>query len=122
MDKCKRNKEMSAAYSPTEIEAEWYEWWNSKGFFKADNNTKKKEKFVIVIPPPNVTGSLHLGHALTNSIQDALVRWNRMNGKETLWVPGVDHAGIATQVTNPIFLILLINSSFIGCCGKEIDA
>ena len=56
-----------------------------------------EEKFIIMIPPPNVTGSLHLGHALTGSIEDTLTRWNRMCGKETLWLPGVDHAGIATQ-------------------------
>jgi len=68
-----------------------------KGFFKPENNSKK-EKFVIVIPPPNVTGVLHLGHALTVSIQDCLIRWKRMSGYNCLYVPGTDHAGIATQV------------------------
>jgi len=91
------SKPMLPAYNPPAVEAAWYDWWTAKGFFKANNKTVK-EKFVIVIPPPNVTGMLHLGHALTNSVQDAITRWHRMNGKEALWVPGTDHAGIATQV------------------------
>ncbi|XP_018335932.1 valine--tRNA ligase [Agrilus planipennis] len=92
------------SYSPKYVEAAWYSWWEKQGFFKPEYGRKSvlennpKGKFVIIIPPPNVTGSLHLGHALTNSIQDALVRWNRMRGKTTLWNPGCDHAGIATQV------------------------
>ena len=88
---------MRNSYDPKAVESGWYEWWVKQGFFTADN-TSNKETFVIVIPPPNVTGSLHLGHALTNSIEDAITRWHRMNGKNTLWVPGTDHAGIATQV------------------------
>ncbi|KAJ5076808.1 valine--tRNA ligase 1 [Anaeramoeba ignava] len=83
------------SYEPPVVEAAWYDWWEKKGFFKPSNSEKK---FVIVIPPPNVTGSLHLGHALTNSIQDTLVRWHRLKGESVLWVPGTDHAGIATQV------------------------
>ncbi|KAJ6627764.1 Valine--tRNA ligase [Pseudolycoriella hygida] len=92
------------AYSPKYVEAAWYGWWEEQGFFRPEygresiHQTNTKGTFVIVIPPPNVTGSLHLGHALTNSIEDAIVRWNRMKGKTTLWVPGCDHAGIATQV------------------------
>ncbi|KAF5294124.1 hypothetical protein FQA39_LY13495 [Lamprigera yunnana] len=92
------------AYSPKYVEAAWYSWWEKEGFFKPEYGQKavleenNREKFVVIIPPPNVTGSLHLGHALTNSIQDALIRWNRMKGKITLWNPGCDHAGIATQV------------------------
>ncbi|KAF5286724.1 hypothetical protein FQR65_LT12457 [Abscondita terminalis] len=92
------------AYSPKYVEAAWYSWWEKQGFFKPEYGRKSvlekndKGKFVVVIPPPNVTGSLHLGHALTNSIQDSLIRWNRMKGKTTLWNPGCDHAGIATQV------------------------
>ncbi|KAK4877421.1 hypothetical protein RN001_009927 [Aquatica leii] len=92
------------AYSPKYVEAAWYSWWEKQGFFKPEYGKTSvleqndKGKFVVVIPPPNVTGSLHLGHALTNSIQDALIRWNRMKGKTTLWNPGCDHAGIATQV------------------------
>mmetsp|Transcript_21936 Transcript_21936/g.43109 ORF Transcript_21936/g.43109 Transcript_21936/m.43109 type:complete len:1152 (+) Transcript_21936:185-3640(+) len=95
------NGEMSAAYNPPEVEAAWDAWWEQSGFYTADRNEAAKandeDKFVIVIPPPNVTGSLHIGHALTCSIQDALCRWHRMTGKHVLWVPGTDHAGIATQ-------------------------
>lgn len=91
------------SYSPQYVEAAWYSWWEKQGFFKPEyyrdlSKPNPKGQFVIIIPPPNVTGSLHLGHALTNAIQDALVRWHRMKGKTTLWVPGCDHAGIATQV------------------------
>lgn len=92
------------AYSPKYVEAAWYSWWEKQGFFKPEYGRKSildpnpKGKFVIIIPPPNVTGSLHLGHGLTNAIQDAIVRWHRMRGETTLWNPGCDHAGIATQV------------------------
>ncbi|CAH0546633.1 unnamed protein product [Brassicogethes aeneus] len=92
------------AYSPKFVEAAWYSWWEKQGFFKPEYGRKSilepnpKGNFVIIIPPPNVTGSLHLGHALTNSIQDSIIRWQRMRGKTTLWNPGCDHAGIATQV------------------------
>jgi valyl-tRNA synthetase len=94
---------MAPAYDPAMVEAAWYDWWIAQGFFKPgaashDHSQGEEEKFVMVIPPPNVTGSLHLGHALTNSIQDALTRWHRMQGRTALWVPGTDHAGIATQV------------------------
>ena len=87
---------MAKAYDPRNVEAAWYEWWEKEGFFKPEMGSNKP-KFVIVIPPPNVTGALHIGHALTNSIQDTIVRWRRMSGYEALWVPGTDHAGIATQ-------------------------
>ncbi|XP_071948328.1 valine--tRNA ligase-like [Antedon mediterranea] len=92
------------SYSPVYVEAAWYEWWEKMGFFKPEygreclENVDPKDVFMICIPPPNVTGSLHLGHALTNAIEDALTRWNRMKGKVCLWNPGCDHAGIATQV------------------------
>uniref|UniRef100_A0A646QHV5 Valine--tRNA ligase n=1 Tax=Hemiscolopendra marginata TaxID=943146 RepID=A0A646QHV5_9MYRI len=92
---------MPDAYSPKYVEAAWYSWWEKMGFFKpeySNHSIADSKKFVIVIPPPNVTGSLHLGHALTNSIQDAITRWHRMKGHKTLWNPGCDHAGIATQV------------------------
>ncbi|KAJ3293623.1 hypothetical protein HK104_004319 [Borealophlyctis nickersoniae] len=93
---------MANAYDPTAVEAAWYDWWEKQGLFKpeltADGKIKPEGKFVIPIPPPNVTGSLHLGHALTNSIQDCLTRWHRMQGKSALFVPGCDHAGIATQI------------------------
>jgi valyl-tRNA synthetase len=87
---------MAKAYDPKNVEAAWYDWWEKEGYFKPAMGTSKP-KFVIVIPPPNVTGALHIGHALTNSIQDTIVRWRRMSGYEALWVPGTDHAGIATQ-------------------------
>ena len=82
-------------YNHLNIEKEIYDYWEKSKFFKARKN--KKNFFSIVIPPPNVTGSLHMGHALNNSLQDLLVRYYRMNGYETLWQPGTDHAGIATQ-------------------------
>jgi len=82
-------------YNHTSIENEIYNYWERNNFFKPKKN--KKKHFSIVIPPPNVTGSLHMGHALNNSLQDLLIRFYRMNGYETLWQPGTDHAGIATQ-------------------------
>jgi valyl-tRNA synthetase len=89
------------AYIPTVVESAWYAWWEKEGFFKpeltADGNVKEEGMFEIPMPPPNVTGALHMGHAITNALQDTMVRWNRMQGKSTLWVPGCDHAGIATQ-------------------------
>lgn len=88
--------EMPKSYAPIAVEAAWYDWWENSGYFKADINSNA-EPFVMVIPPPNVTGSLHIGHALTNAIEDTVIRWRRMCGYNTLWVPGTDHAGIATQ-------------------------
>ncbi|XP_006896339.1 PREDICTED: valine--tRNA ligase, mitochondrial [Elephantulus edwardii] len=89
------------AYSPQYVEASWYSWWVREGFFKPEYQVRLPqatgETFSMCIPPPNVTGSLHIGHALTVAIQDALVRWHRMRGDQVLWVPGSDHAGIATQ-------------------------
>ncbi|KAI1618303.1 valyl-tRNA synthetase [Exophiala viscosa] len=89
------------AYEPQKIEADRYEWWESRGYFKPqftkDGKVKPEGKFVIPIPPPNVTGSLHMGHALTNALQDTMIRHARMKGKTTAWIPGCDHAGIATQ-------------------------
>lgn len=87
---------LSKSYEPQEIEKKWYLFWEEKQFFKADP-TSVKPAFCICMPPPNVTGVLHMGHALVNTLQDVLVRWKRMSGYETLWVPGTDHAGIATQ-------------------------
>ncbi|XP_027145509.1 valine--tRNA ligase [Larimichthys crocea] len=92
------------SYSPQYVEAAWYPWWEKQGFFKPEHGRKNiseqnpRGTFMMCIPPPNVTGSLHLGHALTNAIQDTLTRWHRMRGETTLWNPGCDHAGIATQV------------------------
>jgi len=89
-------KELAATFSPAEIEAPLYKKWQEAGYFKADAKSKKPP-FTIVIPPPNVTGSLHIGHALDHTIQDLLIRMKRMKGFEALWLPGMDHAGIATQ-------------------------
>uniref|UniRef100_A0A8C4DJQ8 valine--tRNA ligase n=1 Tax=Dicentrarchus labrax TaxID=13489 RepID=A0A8C4DJQ8_DICLA len=90
------------SYSPQYVEAAWYQWWEKQGFFKPEYGVRIDQNprgiFMMCIPPPNVTGSLHLGHALTNAIQDSLTRWHRMRGETTLWNPGCDHAGIATQV------------------------
>jgi len=83
-------------YDPTRVEEKWYTYWVEKGYFRAEPNSLK-EPFSIVIPPPNVTGSLHMGHALNNTLQDILVRFKRMRGYNCLWMPGTDHAGIATQ-------------------------
>jgi valyl-tRNA synthetase len=87
---------MEKQYNPSSVEDKWYQFWTSRKLFHADENSKKPS-FSIVIPPPNVTGILHMGHALNNTIQDILIRFKHMNGFETLWMPGTDHAGIATQ-------------------------
>ena len=89
-------KELPKAYDPKSVEEKWYGFWTEKKYFHADENAGG-EPFSIVIPPPNVTGSLHIGHALNSTLQDILVRWMRMSGRNALWVPGTDHAGIATQ-------------------------
>jgi valyl-tRNA synthetase len=86
----------STAYDPSAIEDKWYDYWEENGFFEVDADADK-EPYVITMPPPNVTGRLHIGHALQDSIQDALTRIRRMQGHEAFWVPGLDHAGIATQ-------------------------
>ncbi|KAF1736503.1 Valine--tRNA ligase, mitochondrial [Beauveria bassiana] len=89
------------AYDPIAVESAWYTWWEKEGFFKPEfkpnGDVKDEGSFVIVHPPPNVTGALHMGHALTDSLQDMMIRWSRMHGKTTLWLPGTDHAGISTQ-------------------------
>ena len=89
-------KELSSRYEPQSIETTIYERWEEAGYFHADADNQA-ESFTIVIPPPNVTGYLHIGHALNNTLQDILIRWRRMQGRNALWVPGTDHAGIATQ-------------------------
>ncbi|GFE53434.1 valyl-tRNA synthetase [Babesia ovis] len=91
--------ELQNAYDPKAVEEGWYEWWQGSGFFTPSNaaDTSNKRRWVAVLPPPNVTGKLHIGHALTVSIQDCLARWHRMRGDLSLWIPGTDHAGIATQ-------------------------
>ena len=87
---------MGKTYVPEQVETKWYQYWEKNGFFHAEVD-KSKEPFCIVIPPPNVTGQLHMGHALDNTYQDIFIRWKRMQGYNTVWIPGTDHAGIATQ-------------------------
>ncbi len=88
--------ELPKAFDPKLVEEKWYSFWEKGGYFQADPHSKK-DPFCIVIPPPNVTGVLHMGHALVDTLQDILIRWKRMLGFEALWIPGTDHAGIATQ-------------------------
>jgi len=89
---------IAQAYHPHEVEAAWNDWWEASGYYEASSDpADDRPKFSICLPPPNVTGSLHLGHALTAAVQDMLIRWHRMRGYNCLWIPGVDHAGIATQ-------------------------
>ncbi|MEI6206658.1 MAG: valine--tRNA ligase [Desulfuromonadales bacterium] len=89
-------RELAKGYEPHDVEKRWYAEWESKGYFRAADISDKKP-YSIVIPPPNVTGALHMGHALNNTLQDILCRWKRMQGHNVLWMPGTDHAGIATQ-------------------------
>lgn len=89
--------DIPSAYSPHEIEKKWYTFWLDKGYFRAADKSDRPP-FSIVIPPPNITGNLHVGHTLNNSLQDALIRWRKLQGFNTLWMPGVDHAGIGTEI------------------------
>ncbi len=91
------NKNLEKNYNPKEFENRIYEYWMDKGYFNANVN-KEKKPFTIVLPPPNITGQLHMGHALDHTLQDILIRWKRMQGYEALWIPGTDHASIATEV------------------------
>ena len=90
-------KELEKTYNPQEIEGRLYEKWLKKKYFHAEVD-RSKEPFTIVIPPPNITGKLHMGHALDNTMQDILIRFKRMQGYNALWMPGTDHASIATEV------------------------
>lgn len=90
------SENLAKTYSPKDFEERIYQYWNDNGYFKADVN-EEKEPFTIMMPPPNVTGNLHMGHALNHSIQDILIRWKRMEGYEALWLPGTDHASISTE-------------------------
>lgn len=89
-------KELSKTYDPKEFEERLYDYWNENGYFEAHVNPEK-EPYTIMMPPPNVTGKLHMGHAINNTIQDVLTRWKRMQGYEALWLPGMDHASISTE-------------------------
>ena len=88
---------MNKTYEPKSFEGKLYKKWTDKKYFHADSGSKKKP-FTIVMPPPNITGQLHVGHALDMTLQDAVTRYKRMKGFEALWLPGVDHASIATEV------------------------
>ena len=88
---------MKKVFNPRNIEQKWYEQWESKNYFNADPKSKKPS-FCIMIPPPNVTGSLHMGHGFQNTLMDALIRYKRMSGYDALWQVGTDHAGIVTQM------------------------
>jgi valyl-tRNA synthetase len=90
------DKLLDKQYNPKTVEDKWYKFWEENGFFKADPDSNKP-RFSIVIPPPNITGKLHMGHALNNTLQDTVIRRKRMQGFDALWLPGTDHAGIATQ-------------------------
>src|SRR5512147_3259763 len=87
--------EIPSKYNPQSAEDKWYAYWMANKFFKSAPDSRKP--YTIVIPPPNVTGVLHMGHILNNTLQDAFIRFKRMTGYEACWVPGTDHAGIATQ-------------------------
>jgi valyl-tRNA synthetase len=89
---------MEKTYDPHAIEQRWYETWENRGWFEPDSSDPRGEPYCIMIPPPNVTGSLHMGHGFNNTVMDTLIRFNRMRGRPTLWQPGTDHAGIATQM------------------------
>src|SRR5712671_6695859 len=90
-------EELSKRYEPRDFEQRLYEFWEKGEYFTPEVD-RERPKFSIVIPPPNVTGRLHIGHALVNTLQDIMVRWKRMSGFNTLWLPGTDHAGISTQL------------------------
>ncbi|MEQ1775729.1 MAG: valine--tRNA ligase, partial [Burkholderiales bacterium] len=89
---------LAKSFEPAAIEARWYPEWEKNGYFKAGNDSAKTENYCIMLPPPNVTGTLHMGHAFQHTLMDALTRYHRMRGNNTLWQPGTDHAGIATQI------------------------
>src|SRR5947209_5053894 len=90
-------KEIPKAYEPKEIEKKWYPLWELRQYFTPNLESGAKP-YSMVIPPPNVTGYLHMGHALNHTLQDVIARWRRMSGEKVLWLPGTDHAGIATQM------------------------
>src|SRR5512135_2658027 len=93
-----QQKELAKSFDPKDIEARWYPTWETAGYFKAGLDATKQENFCIQLPPPNVTGTLHMGHGFNQTLMDALTRYHRMRGDNTLWQPGTDHAGIATQI------------------------
>ena len=98
-EKTDDKSELSKAYEPADVEPKWYQFWLEQGVFRASlDPADTREPYTIALPPPNVTGSLHMGHALGDTLEDVLIRHKRMQGRNTLWQPGIDHAGIATQL------------------------
>ena len=91
-------KELAKTFSPVDIETKWYRYWESNGYYKMGKDESKLDSFSILLPPPNVTGTLHMGHGFNQTLMDTLTRYHRMKGENTLWQPGTDHAGIATQI------------------------
>jgi valyl-tRNA synthetase len=91
-------RELAKSFDPKQIESHWYQFWESKGYYAAGLDQTKQDNFCILLPPPNVTGTLHMGHGFNQTLMDALTRYHRMRGDNTLWQPGTDHAGIATQI------------------------
>ncbi|MFH1548537.1 MAG: class I tRNA ligase family protein, partial [Candidatus Omnitrophota bacterium] len=89
-------QEISPRYNPKEVENKWFTFWEERKLFEV-HTSSPKEPYCIVIPPPNITGSLHMGHALGGTLQDIIIRFKRMQGFDALWIPGCDHAGIATE-------------------------
>ena len=90
--------ELAKSFDPRDIESRWYQFWESRGYYAAGTDASKQDNFCILLPPPNVTGTLHMGHGFNQTIMDSLTRYHRMRGDNTLWQPGTDHAGIATQI------------------------
>ena len=109
-------RQLEKTYDPKQVEERWYQFWTEKGYFHASVNDRRTP-YSIVIPPPNITGSLHIGHALNNTIQDILIRWRRMQDRNVLWQPGTDHAGIATQ--NVVERQLMSEGSSREALGRE---
>ena len=93
-----QTRELAKSFDPKTIESHWYAFWESKGYYSAGLNPEIKDNFCILLAPPNVTGTLHMGHGFNQTLMDALTRYHRMRGDNTLWQPGTDHAGIATQI------------------------
>src|SRR5450759_607499 len=123
--------ELAKSFEPKDIESHWYPKWEESGYFKAGLDPNKTEAFCILLPPPNVTGTLHMGHGFNQTLMDTLTRYHRMKGDNTLWQPGTDHAGIATQIvsnassTHKAFLATTWdarNSSRKSGSGKNIPA
>ena len=91
-------QELEKSFNPLSIESKWYAFWEHQGYYQCGLDEEKKDNFSILLPPPNVTGTLHMGHGFNQTLMDSLTRYYRMRGSNTLWQPGTDHAGIATQI------------------------